>query len=122
MKVFSLFLLYGLVCGEDWTCDECVEGGAALGSFASSETAIASQTDLLLAEDVDMCLEDLPGFWAALSPIIFPIHFSHICADLEECSPPAKTSVPDCEACQTRVNGATDALASEEEITGWVAA
>ena len=96
--MFSLFLLVGLVCGEDWTCDECVEGGAALGSFASSETAIASQSDLLLAEvcpqaeDVDMCIEALPGFWAALSPIIFPLHFSHICDDLEECSPPAKVN------------------------------
>ena len=32
-----------------------------------------------------------------------------------------QTFVPDCEACQARVNGATDALAWEETITGGVA-
>merc|ERR1711892_238762 len=126
MKIFCLFLLLGVASGEDWTCDECVEGGAALGAFASSESAVHNQVDVLLADvcpqaqDADLCLQDLPAFWAQLSPIIFPTHFSHICDDLAQCPPPAKASVPDCEACQGRVNGVTDALAWEETITTWV--
>eukprot|EP00091_Calanus_sinicus_P003295 TRINITY_DN1345_c0_g1_i3.p1 TRINITY_DN1345_c0_g1~~TRINITY_DN1345_c0_g1_i3.p1 ORF type:complete len:140 (-),score=53.36 TRINITY_DN1345_c0_g1_i3:99-494(-) len=40
MKAFTFLLLVGLVCGQDWTCDECAEGGEALGAFASSETSV----------------------------------------------------------------------------------
>ena len=98
-QYLAALLLCTLVSGQDWTCDDCTEGGAALGAFASSETAIASQADVLLAEvcpqadDPAFCAENLPGFWALLSPIIFPEHFTHICDDLEECSPPEKVTI-----------------------------
>ena len=99
VQYLAALLLCTLVSGQDWTCDECAEDGAALGAFASSKTAIASQVDVLLAElcpqaeDPEFCAENLPGFWAQLSPIIFPGHFSYICDDLEECSPPEKVNI-----------------------------
>jgi len=127
MKYFAVLLLSTHVSGQDWTCDECAEGGAALGAFASSESAIASQVDILLAElcpqaeDPVYCTENLPEFWGMLSPTIFPVHFSFICDDMEECkTPPQKDFVPACPACSARVNSATDALAWEETITAWV--
>ena len=66
-----------------------------MGAFASTDSAIASQVDILAevcpqAEDSEFCLENLPGFWAMLSPIIMPAHFSYICADFEECQPATK--------------------------------
>ena len=116
--------------GQGWTCDESAEGGAALGTFASCDTACADQADILLAEacpqapDGDFCVENLPGFWGMLSPIILTGHCSYICADIDECNPAIKvksgcsiiltavlifkTFVPSCEACTTRINGVTD--------------
>jgi hypothetical protein len=84
------------VHGQDWTCDECAEGGVALGAYASTPDAIEIQKHILLAEvcpqapDVEYCRENLPGFWGLLSPIIMNTHYQHICDDLEECSPSAK--------------------------------
>merc|ERR1712243_350614 len=46
---------------------------------------------------------------------------SYICADMEECPQPPRSSVPSCLACSLRVNAATDALAWEDVITQWVA-
>jgi len=100
MKYFAVLLLSTHVSGQDWTCDECAEGGAALGAFASSESAIASQVDILLAElcpqaeDPVYCTENLPEFWGMLSPTIFHVHFSFICNDMEECkTPPQKVNI-----------------------------
>ena len=65
-----------------------------MGAFGSTPNAIAGQVDILLAEvcpqteDPERCLERLPAFWASLSVLIMPVHFSHICDDLEECPPP----------------------------------
>ena len=129
-----------------WTCEECEEGGAALGELASSEDAITVQVDLLLAEvcplasDVNVCVEQLPQFWSLLAPIIMKGHFSYICDDIPECSPaPYRTEikvtyshtktkkisdcqsfVPSCDDCQGRVNSVTDELALQETIDVWV--
>merc|ERR1719347_1818962 len=72
MKCIGVFLLPVFVYGQDWTCDDWVEGGAALGAFASSDTAVASQADLLLgelcpqADDPDFCVEIFQNFGACL--------------------------------------------------------
>ena len=69
------FPLLALTAGQDWTCEECVEGGALVGAYASSEKAIADQTAILLAEvcpsasDPEICLEKLPDFWSAISAV-----------------------------------------------------
>ena len=97
-------------------------------SFASSDTACADQAEACPQEpDADFCVENLPGFWWMLCPIIMTGHCSYIFADIEECKPATKvksgcskilsavlifkTFVPSCEACTTRINGVTDALA-----------
>merc|ERR1712215_75692 len=138
MKFFSfLFLISSVYCQDwMWTCDECIEGAKALGEFASTPDAIQAQTDLLLpvvcpqAPDPDLCETDLINFWGILAQIIFPIHYSYICADLTDCpqptpppppgTPDEKAYVPSCEACASRVNSATDYLSADETITGWV--
>lgn len=127
----SLGLLVAVALGQDWTCAECEEGGAAVGALASSEEAINGQAGLLVAgvcpqaPDPAYCAASLPGFWASLGPIIMVEHFKHICDDMEQCKPPPpplgpRVGVPNCQACIGRVNGATDALAWEETITAWV--
>ena len=73
---------------QDWTCDECAEGGAAVGAFASSEDAIAAQVAVLLeyvcpqAPEELACQENLPSFWGQIGTILFPEHYRHICDDL----------------------------------------
>ena len=63
-----ILLLLGTVSAQDWTCDECAEGGAAVGAFASSEDAIAAQVEVLLeyvcpqAPEELACQENLPSF------------------------------------------------------------
>jgi len=90
----SLGLLAAGAAGQDWTCAECEEGGAAVGALASSEEAINGQAGLLVAgvcpqaPDPAYCAASLPGFWASLGPIIMVEHFKHICDDMEQCKPP----------------------------------
>merc|ERR1711915_1123313 len=96
MQIVFFLGLSGLALSQlypPWTCEECDEGGAALGELASSEDAITLQVDLLLAEvcplasDVNVCVEQLPQFWSLLAPIIMKGHFSYICDDIPECAP-----------------------------------
>ena len=122
-----LFSLLTIARCQDWTCDECAEGGAALGEFLSSEENIFGEIFLLITEicpqhpDPDYCAENLPTFWATVGPMVWRTHFSYICADLEcPSSIHEKVFVPNCEACLGRVNSAADALAWEETITGWI--
>ena len=101
MQLLSLLSLLALAAAQDWTCEECVEGGALVGSYASSETAIADQTAILLAElcptapDPALCAEQLPAFWSSISVIMMPIHYSHICDDRPECPKPPPLKVRD---------------------------
>merc|ERR1711923_475309 len=89
MKVISLIFLLSSTYAQDWTCDECAEGEAALAEFTTSDDAIAAQTEILLAElcptaeDPDLCVEKLPKFWAELDRIIMPVHWSYLCDDIE---------------------------------------
>ena len=119
--------------GSDWTCAECRDGGARVGEFLSRPDNIAGEVDLLLSEvcpqhpDPDSCTQKLPGLWAQLGPLVWRTHFSHICDDREDCAaqPPQpaqspEMSVPSCEDCLGRVNGAADSLAWEETILAWV--
>lgn len=68
-----------------------MEGGIALGDYASSPESILLQEIILLAEvcpqaaDEKGCMEQLPGFWGQISPIIMTSHYQNICHDLEEC-------------------------------------
>ena len=115
---------------SDWTCEECLEGGAKVGEFLSSPANIEAEIVLLLSEvcpqheDPAYCTEKLPGIWTELGPLVWRTHFGHICDDREDCAvPPAqpgRSSVPSCEDCLGRVNGAADALAWEETIIAWV--
>ena len=115
----------------DWTCEECTEGGTKLGDFLASQENIEGELLILLAEvcpqhsEPDYCREMLPDAWRMLGPLVWRTHFSHICDDRDDCAPPAqaqsgKLSVPSCEDCLGRVNGAADALAWEETILAWV--
>ena len=119
-----LFLVVAVAKSQDWTCDECVEGGAAVGEFLSSEDNILGEIILLVTEicpqhpDPDYCAQNLPAFWASVGPMVWRTHFSYICDDLQCVH--EKVSIPSCEACLGRVNGAADALAWEETITGWI--
>ena len=105
MQVLSFFPLLALTAGQDWTCEECVEGGALVGAYASTEKAIADQTAILLAEvcpsasDPEICLEKLPDFWSAISVIMMPIHYSHICDDRPECPKPPPPKVKEFVQC-----------------------
>ena len=109
---------------QDWTCEECAEGGEAVGEFLSATDQIIFQIIFLEAElcpqhpDPDYCTQNLPEFWASIAPMIWKTHFSYICDDLQCVQ--ERVSIPSCEACLGRVNGAADALAWEETITGWI--
>ena len=82
-----------LASAQDWTCEECEEGGNILGAITSSDSDIANQIGLFLSEicpqadDFDFCVENLPTFWSQICKIVMPIHFSNICFDIEECNP-----------------------------------
>jgi len=119
----------------DWTCEECLEGGAALGDFLSGEEMMSGTTDLLVAEvcpqysDPAYCQERLPVLWAAIGPVVWKEHYCHICDDREDCPHPecehehpfrADASVPACDSCMARVNAACDALAWEDTIAHWI--
>ena len=134
--MISSLILIASCQDADWTCDECLEGGSALGTWLGNEENIQGTTDLLLFEvcpqhpDPAYCEENLPSFWAILGPIVFKEHYCHICDDREECPhseecahdhPKAMLSVPTCDSCKGRINGACDALAWEETITAWIA-
>ena len=76
-----------------WTCDECAEGGTAVGQLLSTPDAIWAQI-LILAEkmcpqteDQEECNFLLEGFWISLAPFMWPLYFSHICDD-RNCPPP----------------------------------
>lgn len=116
---------------SDWTCEECREGGTRVGEFLSSQENIQGELVILLKEvcpqhqDPDYCLEMLPDIWSVLGPLVWRTHFSHICDDRDDCAQsvqdqPGQLSVPSCEDCLGRVNGAADALAWEETIIAWV--
>ena len=74
---------------QDWTCDECAEGGAALGAYLSSEENIMGEILLLMSEicpqhpDPEYCAQNIGAFWALLGPIVWTEHWSHVCDDLE---------------------------------------
>ena len=114
--------------GSDWTCEECTDGGTKVGDFLSSQENIEGELVILLAEvcpqhqDPDYCRQMLPGIWSELGPLVWRTHFSHICDDRDDCAQdqPGRMSVPSCEDCLGRVNGAADALAWEETIIAWV--
>merc|ERR1719290_923936 len=113
--LLSLCLTIATVCGQDWTCDECVEGGTALAQYMTNDGALEYDIVILTAEicpgspDPASCEENLPRFWKALAKVILPEHCKHICDDLE-CdnlteAPVEKSGVPGCEACTVRING-----------------
>ena len=121
--------MLALASAQDWTCDECEEGGHAAADFLSTEENLMGETLILVTEtcpehpDPEYCGQHMAEWWGAIGPIVWHEHFEYICDDLD-C--PAhnhtlKAAVPTCDACLGRVNGASDALAWEEVITAWVA-
>merc|ERR1711936_1518263 len=86
MKFFASLLL-----------DGCVAGGKRLAAFISNPQAIAYDVTILLAAvcpqapDPDFCLENLPDFFETIALMVFPIHCSYICSDLDECPQPTPT-------------------------------
>ena len=127
--LISLAAVFALASAQDWTCEECEEGGHAAAAFLSTEEGITTQTQILVTDtcpehpDPDYCGEHMPEWWGAIGPIVWHEHFEYICDDLDcpEHNHTMKATVPSCEACTGRVNGASDALAWEETITAWVA-
>ena len=135
--VISSLVLVASCQDADWTCDECLEGGSALGDWLGNEENIQGTTDLLVFDvcpqhpDPAYCEANLPAFWAILGPIVFKEHYCHICDDREECPhseectynylSKTQLAVPSCDSCKARINGACDALAWEETITAWIA-
>ena len=117
-------LLLPVVSEADWTCEECSEGGPALGDWLASEDNLMHETDVLLAEvcprhpEPQYCQDNLPRFWKEVGPVIMREHYSHVCDDLE-CRRQQRTSVPSCEACTARINRTADFLAAEETIVAW---
>ena len=73
---------------QDWTCEECAEGGAALGEVLSTPNSLSYQIIILLGicpqhPDPEYCIQNIGDFWAVLGPIVWTEHYSHICDDLE---------------------------------------
>ena len=74
---------------DSWTCSDCTEGANGLAAFTTTDSAIAGQVDLFIAElcpqfeDVELCVEKMPGFWPEVARTILPVHWIYICADLE---------------------------------------
>ena len=93
-----VYLIFATSCRfrVEWTCEDCARASNGLAIFSVNEEAIQAMVDVLIAElcpaaeDPTLCLEQLPGFWAEISRVIFPEHWKHICDDLEECEPAAK--------------------------------
>ena len=126
---YILSAVLALASCQDWTCEECEEGGHAVGKFLASEENIMGEVLILVTEicpqhpDPEYCAANMGDWWGAIGPIVWTEHFEYICDDLD-CPPhnhTMKASVPSCEACLGRVNGAADALAWETTITAWVA-
>jgi len=86
MKFYLLlFSLLTIARCQDWTCDDCAEGGAALGEFLSSEENIFGEIFLLITEicpqhpDPDYCADNLPTyilgyFWTHCLENSFQLH------------------------------------------------
>merc|ERR1712045_589542 len=90
---------------QDWTCEECEEGGHAAAAFLSTEEGITTQTQILVTDtcpehpDPDYCGEHMPEWWGAIGPIVWHEHFEYICDDLDWVSgaapsPPSPTPSP----------------------------
>ena len=126
--LISLAAVLALASAQDWTCEECEEGGHAAAAFLSTEQGISTQTEVLVTDtcpehpDPEYCGEHMGEWWGAIGPIVWHEHFEYICDDLDcpEHNHTMRASVPSCEACVGRVNGASDALAWEETIAAWV--
>ena len=74
---------------QEWTCDECAEGGPAVGEFLSAEESISLQIGVLLEEvcpqhsDPQYCVDRLPELWSNVGPVIWKEHCTNnICSDL----------------------------------------
>merc|ERR1711892_631507 len=125
MKVWSVLFLLPLALSE-WTCEDCARASNGLAIFSVNVEAIQAMVDVLIAEMCPaaevptICFEQLPGFWAEISRVIFPEHWKHICDDLEECEPAAKAAVPNCPECAARVNAITNALSLDYVIEAYV--
>ena len=130
MKLFLFLCLSLSVCpllAGDWTCEECDEGGAALGDWLASPDNLIFETDVLLEAicpshpQPDYCREKLPGFWGQVGPVVMREHYGQLCDDLEECQShsQARLAVPSCEACTNRIGLRADFLGAEETIVLW---
>ena len=79
-QVFLLLALSILVSAE-WTCEECQTLTGAVMGAVTSEEDIEIQVELMVAgvcpqvEDVEMCVEELPGFWRSLAPTLWTAVF-----------------------------------------------
>ena len=74
---------------QEWTCDECAEGGPAVGEFLSAEESISLQIGVLLEavcpqhSDPQYCVDRLPELWSNVGPVIWKEHCTNnICSDL----------------------------------------
>merc|ERR1719516_3333 len=99
MKFLSALLLGAGLVSSEWTCEECTEGGAALGEYTTSDEAIAGQVEVLLG---------------AICRTVFSQYWHHVCDDIEECAQEPRTLVPECGECFGRIGLATEALGDPE--------
>merc|ERR1739838_49402 len=110
-----------------WTCQNCKETGVALVNILTTNEALAGTGKLLVAslcplsDDTVECEQSLPGFWAGMANIILPsFGEQHVC-DMDNCiEGDAEEFSPYCGECIERINAATDLLAGEDLIAGWV--
>merc|ERR1719184_118076 len=126
--LLALVPLLGLatVSGEA-TCEECSAVVSALAAELTSETSIAGQIEVLLAEvcpgteNPDRCMEGLPDFWTRIAGVLWPGYYDPSAAWM--CGPICvETSVRDvtCEECLNGIQASIDQLLSEEVINGIV--
>merc|ERR1719323_2058127 len=90
MKVLvSLAAVLALASAQDWTCDECEEGGHAAADFLSTEENLMGETLILVTEtcpehpDPEYCGQHMAEWWGAIGPIVWHEHFEYICDDLD---------------------------------------
>merc|ERR1719153_475192 len=105
-----------------WTCEECTTITAAVGDHLSGEGDIQAQLEVILAEvcpaveDVDGCLEGLPGFWKSLAPTLWSETFKSElwCGDMCPTQDPGVKVT--CEECTSFVDSVFNAWTDEKWI------
>merc|ERR1719266_3226057 len=108
MKAFIFSAVLALAAAD--TCTDCTAVVNFINARLMTEESIAAQSAVLVGglcpttEDPAACEADLPGFWAAIAPLVWPNYYDPnaewMCVTL--CAAPEDT-VMTCDDCKTRV-------------------